>query len=226
MVSLAIHQTKPAPSEMAGWLQRVLQPVLDACQLDPFSLEIRPTGAWRGWAETKDFSPDGRVCISSKVVFWTPKTIQIIYLHEVAHKLLEGRDVLMHGPEFFAVYATLIARTFGQEGVLNLDLYDCRDQPWEIANDPNWRGNLLNWALQTAQELALTNAPAASLTDIVCQRWQQHLSDLKKARQQAKSAAIRQMEERASAKATRQLLIAIAGIGWLGFLTVSFLIFH
>ena len=110
MNNLAVFETRPAAAPLDAWLRRLLLPACAAAKLEPVPLEIRPTGRWAGWAPGEDYSPDGRVNLSSKIIFWTSESIISVYLHEACGRLLEGREVQDHGPEFIALNAILLSR--------------------------------------------------------------------------------------------------------------------
>lgn len=92
MTALKVYQTAPAPV-MARWLGSILDGVIAAAKLPAFSLEIRPTGRFGAWTEAHDCSIYGRLCRLSKIIFWEAEKIAALYLHESAHRLLEGRPV-------------------------------------------------------------------------------------------------------------------------------------
>lgn len=173
---LPIFITEAARATTALWLRRVLAPVVEACRFEcaPPPLGVRPVGAWAGICDSRTFAPDRRVCVSSKLVFWTAENIVSVYLHECCHRLLESQIGMQHRPEFFCLNAVLLLRSkaaFESDPIFKLDLYDMQDCPPELENEPAWRGVVLNWALPLAAELAATDAGAEALADIVCARW-------------------------------------------------------
>jgi hypothetical protein len=176
MKTLAVYQTLRAPRPTAAWLRARLQPVILACKFaQPIPLELRPTGKFRGWADRKDYQRDGRVCITNQVVFWRPDQLLEVYLHECAHRLLEGCEVDAHGPEFFALTATLYVRAahlFERDALNFLQIYDFQDVP------DGDRGAVLDWAFSLAKELATSDKTAEELAVVVCQKWQQNVKDV------------------------------------------------
>ena len=179
MSELAVFETRPAAQPLAAWLQRMLLPVCAAVRLQPLPLEIRPTGRWAGWAQHGDYAPDGRVILSSKIVFWTNESIISIYLHEACHRILEGRNVTDHGPEFVALNAVLLARCkefFRHDAFFQIDLYDFHDCPIELAHEPSWRGLVLNFGIETAATFADEKTDADELASKVIEAWQGWLS--------------------------------------------------
>lgn len=145
---MLVYQSLPAPPMTAAWLRQALEPVIAACKFEkPIPIEIRPTGMWGGWCDAADFAPDGRVCISSKVVFWTGDRLKKVMLHEAAHRLLEGKEIEVHGPEFFALIAIFHTRAklfFKDEALNLLSIYDLQD----VADID--KGHVFNWALALA----------------------------------------------------------------------------
>ena len=187
---LPIYSTQAAPAPMAGWLQRVLQPVLEACRFQhaPPPVQIGPTGEWAGLCHASTFSPDRRVVISSKVAFWSSESIASVYIHEATHRLLEDREVDTHGPEFFCLNAILLIRSaalFRLNWLFKLDFYDYSDCPLDLQDEPNWRGIVVGWSLPAAAELAATDANAEEVADMVCARWQKFVGERENARVQA-----------------------------------------
>jgi hypothetical protein len=173
--TLAVFATLPAPPETAAWLRNRLEPVVKACKFArPVPLELRPTGKFRGWCGVKNYYRDGRVCITSQAMFWRPDQLLEVYLHECSHRLLEGREIDPHGPEFFALTAALYMRAahlFERDAVLFLQIYDFQDVPDED------KGEVLDWALQVAKELAASSATAEELAEAVCKLWPQNVKE-------------------------------------------------
>ena len=227
--ALAIYSTQAAP--LAGWLQRVLQPVVKACRFERgLPVEVRPTGAWSGWCAGQNEAPDRRIALSKKICFWSAENIVSVYLHESAHRLLEDREVDTHGPEFFCLNAILLIRSaalFRLNWLFKLDFYDYSDCPLDLQDEPNWRGIVVGWSLPTAAELAATDASAEQLADIVCKRWQQFLQERQNARAQAaqqvvaarKNAAL-QLQKIESLQSSIFVARTFLIVGWLCFLSV------
>lgn len=221
MTTLKVYQTAPAPV-MAQWLGNILDQVIAAARLPSYPVEVRPTGQLSAWTEVHDYAPDGRLCMSSKVIFWETERIAAIYLHEATHRLLEGHSTPAHGAEFLCLNAILLLRTsdhFDRNPLEKLSLYDFCDKPIELETE-SWQGEVLSWALQTANELAHTATPAIDLQAIVCTRWQQYINDGNKARQKSVFAVQRQAEERHALKDSISLFRWLAALGWTSFLLV------
>lgn len=184
--ALAIYSTQAAPAPLAGWLQRVLQPVVEACRFERgLAVEVRPTGAWAGWCASANEAPDRRIALSTKICFWSAENIVSVYLHESTHRFLKAHEIADHGPVFFCLNAILLIRSaalFRLDPIFKLDFYDLQDAPAELENEPGWRGIVLNWALPAAAELAATDTSAEALADTVCASWQQFLQEREKSR--------------------------------------------
>lgn len=172
---LPIYQTRVAQPALSGWLQRLLLPVLEACRFQrPPPLEIRPTGRWGGWCSDLESAHNGRVVLSSNICFWTSENIVYVYLHEASHRLLSWSEVASHGPEFLCLNTILLilaGQYFSDDSLEKLKLYDWTDCPSELEDEPGWRGQVLNFALSVAEELAPTDLAAESLPTVVCERW-------------------------------------------------------
>jgi hypothetical protein len=212
-----IYQTLPAPPTTAAWLSARLQPVVEACKFaKSVPLEIRPTGKWGGWCADTDSARDGRICISSKVVFWSSDRLKEVFLHEASHRLLSAREVASHGPEFFALTATLYMRAsqfFEGEALHFLSIYDLQDVV-EI-----YRGEVLNWALKAAEKLSATDKSAEELADEVCRSWAENVKEkeakkLQIAREKAAHINIKREVKNINTKLF--LWRALSAIGWGG----------
>ena len=232
---MPIYVTEAAEAPLAGWLQRVLQPVVEACRFERgLPVEVRPTGAWSGWCPSKDGAPDRRVALSDRICFWTTENIVSVYLHESAHRFLECREVPTHGAEFFCLNAILLLRSaafFRLDPLFQLDLYDLQEQPAEL-DEPNWRGVVLGWALPMAAELAHSERSAEALADEVCARWGAYLQERERslvaAAQQVlaarkKAAAVEGKIE--DLKSSIFFWRALSSVGFLFFLSVCIFVF-
>lgn len=225
MSTLKVFKTAPAPL-MAQWLSGILDKVIEASKLPSFPVEVRPTGRWNAWAAEPEAASDGRLCISSKIIFWQAETISATYLHEATHRLLDGQAVPAHGAEFLCLNAILLIRAadhFDRSPLEKLSLYDMADKPEELENSEFWQGEVLNWALSIAHQLAPTETPAVELAADVCNRWQQHILDGQKARQKAAFAAQRHSEERQALKDSVSLFKCLATLSFSLFSLVLFL---
>ena len=224
MSTLKVFKTAPAPL-MAQWLSGILDKVIEASKLPSFPVEVRPTGRWNAWAAEPEAATDGRLCISSKIIFWQAETISATYLHEATHRLLDGQAVPAHGAEFLCLNAILLLRAsdhFDRNPLERISLYDLSDKPEELENVQFWQGEVLDWALSTAHQLAPTATPAVDLAAVVCTRWQQHIIDGNKARQKAVFAAERRAEERQALKDSVSLFKWLSTLSFSLFLLVLF----
>lgn len=233
MSALPIYSCQAAP---AHWLQRLLQPVLEAARFNrAVPVEVRQTGAWSGWCAGRDGAPDGRVSLTNRITFFTPENIVSVYLHESAHRFLERLEVASHGAEFFCLNAILLLRSaafFRLDSLLQLDLYDLQDAPAELDNEPGWRGVVLNWALPVAAELAATDTSAEQLADMVCERWQQFLQEREHSRVLAAQQILVARKKTAAAelqiedlKSSVWMWRALSSVGWICFLSVCIFVF-
>lgn len=233
--ALAIYSTQVAPAPLAGWLQRVLQPVVEACRFERgLAVEVRPTGAWAGWCASANEAPDRRIALSTKICFWSAENIVSVYLHESTHRFLKAREIDAHGPVFFCLNAILLIRSaalFRLDPIFKLDFYDLQDAPAELENEPGWRGIVLNWALPAAAELAATDASAEALANEVFARWEAYIQEREKSRVQAaqqvlaarKFAAVQQ-EKIDRVQSSIWMWRALTGAGWLCFLSVVYFV--
>jgi hypothetical protein len=199
---MIVHQTSPVPATqpMAQWLSRILDPVLAAVKLKaPPPIEIRPTGRFGGWCDSLSHSPDRRVSLSSQIVFWTEATIIDVYLHEVAHRLLDGHPVKIHGVEFFCLNASLLLRAeqfFDSNPLLKLSIYDLQEAPEELKDHPEANTTAMAWALAEAPKLAESALTAEELAGEVVRRWKMHIRRLEAAEKATQMAEEqRQMRE-------------------------------
>jgi hypothetical protein len=215
--TLDVSQTLPAPPMMAAWLRSRLDPVIAVCRFaNAIPLELRPTGEFSGWCGPKSYYRDGRVCMSSQIIFWRPDQILAIYLHECAHRLLSGREVSDHGPEFLALTAALYIRAssnFEKNAVDFLKLYDIQDV------ERPYKGEVLNWALRTAESLAAVDKSAESLADEVCKLWVVFVSDKEanEAKKIVQARALIDLKNKVLQINSRLFLSwAVAFVGWAG----------
>ena len=235
MSAVLCYSTQAAAPHTAAWVSRVLGPVIKACRFDsPPPVELRPTGRAAGYCQPGFVAPDGRVAISKLVCFWSDSDFVDVFLHESAHRLLAGREVLDHGPEFFVLNLSLLLRAqafFERDVVELMGLYDLQDQPAEV-DEPNWRGVILGWALPVAAELEASGSSAEQLADVVCDRWKLFVRERENARAQAvqqilaarkKAAAVEGKIE--DLKSSIFVWRALSSVGFLFFLSVCIFVF-
>ena len=178
-MSLVLHKTERVKhtEPVAQWLSAILSPAIQAANFSrPPPVELRPTGRWGGWCDGKDYAADGRVAISNRVFFWKRESILSVYLHESAHRMLDGQEVASHGPEFFLLNLVLLARCaslFAAEAAQKLSFYDLQDCPAELENEPTWRGIVTTWALPKAEQIVTLHGDktAEELVPIVLKSW-------------------------------------------------------
>ena len=172
---LTAYEVLPAREPVAGWLRHLLGPVISACQLrSPVAIELRPTGAWRGWCQPLDEAPDGRVVISSRAQFWSRRELIATYLHECAHRRLPGHE---HDLAFASLNMILLLRTDAAGLISNAaavctNLYNVSDLPEQLADEPDHGlGRSIAWSVLTARELAATELDAEDLAAEVVRRF-------------------------------------------------------
>ncbi|SCX48755.1 hypothetical protein [Variovorax sp. EL159] len=158
-----VFQVQPAPRAVAGWVTRVLAPVVGACRFRyTYPIELRPTGCWDGWALAPEYAPDRRVSVSNRMLYRSPRALVTIFLHEVAHQLV-GADH-DHDAAFFATNLMLLLRV--RESVnadvvpaggalADMGLYDIQAPPVELQREPDAGvGRAVSWAISVAHEFA------------------------------------------------------------------------
>lgn len=121
-----------------------------------------------------------------------------VVLHEWSHRVLQERKIFGHTPEFFCLDAVLLIRAaqfFDADPLLRLGLYDLQDQPENLADEPNWRGLALNWALPAAAELAAPYHTTEDLAKVVCDRWDLFVIDRQASMDMAQTAAAKAVQE-------------------------------
>lgn len=224
---MIIHQTQrtPATQPMAQWLSRVLDPVIEAVKLTaPPPVEIRPTGCWSGWCSDSPSAPDGRIVLSSRIVFWKQEAIVDIYLHESTHRLLDRHNAQDHSVEFFTLNAALLLRAaefFDANPLLKLSLYDLQDAPEALKNHPEANTTAMAWALAEAPKLAESELSAEELAGEVVARWKKFIQQREaaaKAAHRAKQAT--QNREAKMANTIENLRFWLVGLPILASVTV------
>lgn len=182
---VTVHQTTHAPAKTATWINNILDPAIKACKFEnPPPLELRPTGVWGGWCPSKNSAPDGRLSISSRVVFWSKDGFVEVYLHEACHRLLPSD--FFHNPAFFCLLHVLLSRVDRQEKksespalVSRLSLYDMQDAPAPLEHLPaaEWLPKSISWAVKTAQEIdeSVSAERAAEAVVLKYKAWLQQL---------------------------------------------------
>jgi hypothetical protein len=145
---------------------------------------------WTGFCHGIDYTEAGEVVLDARLAetaTWEPssRSIQSIYLHEVAHRLTPDHG---HDAAFAAMVLVLYLRADTAGGLPDglwqrSNLYDIRD---EVLGDAKRLPRAFSWAWHTALELADTDQTAERCAEIIMQRyveWRQWL-DAEPARQQ------------------------------------------
>ena len=147
-MTLKVYHVAPAPAATAQWVQRLLAQAIGAARLDRAPpVELRSTGRWRGWSAPRNMTPDGRVALSTLMLFRSSRELVDIYLHEVAHALLHDVPGATPGHDcaFLALNAALRMRVDSRQAsdtgidfdfvsqLSRVSLYDlaiCRPPSW------------------------------------------------------------------------------------------------
>ncbi len=234
--ALSVYFTEPAPVARAQWLRALLEPVAAACLFKrPLALEIRPTGNWGGWAADRASAPDGRVCKSSRVCFWSLETLIHVVLHEWAHRALQSDHIDLHRPQFFCLNSIFLLRAprfIAGDPLVRIGLNDFQDQPHELAHEPGWRGLVIDWTLSVAAELADTDASAEDSGHVVCARWKQFIDNRQALQLMAQREAVKgallartRVAELEDLLSSSSLWRGVAMVGWVSFAAVCWLVF-
>jgi hypothetical protein len=213
-----VFQVQPAPRAVAGWVTRLLAPVVGACRFRyTYPIELRPTGCWDGWALAPEYAPDRRVSVSNRMLYRSPRALVTIFLHEVAHQLV-GADH-DHDAAFFATNLMLLLRVsesvdadvLPAGGALaEMGLYDIQAPPVELQREPDAGvGRAVSWAIRVAHELAPTPMTAEDAATEIRARYAVWILELEAA---PAAAAARAQTSTAAAKATRVELQRTTGL--------------
>ena len=220
---MKVFQTVPVP---AAWLSNALEPVVAACRFrSPPPVELRPTGAYRGWCEPIGMALDGRVSTSGRARFWSQRQAIEVYLHEAAHRLLPGRD---HDPAFACLAHAFLLRSdvaglTDNAASVCTNLYNISDLPVVLADDPDLGlGRSITWSVLNARELAATEMDAEELASEVVRRsglWVAGVAGEPERRAQRVRQVARQQEVVARLREKARTLKCV--IGLLSLLVVS-----
>lgn len=191
-MTLKVYHVAPAPAATAQWVQRLLAQAIGAARLDRAPpVELRSTGRWRGWSAPRNMTPDGRVVLSTLMLFRSSRELVDIYLHEVAHALLHDVPGAMPGHDcaFLALNAALRMRVDSRRAsdtgidsdfvsqLAGISLYDLADlPPAELGQDV---GRCMTWSLELAEEMAASDRSAESIAREVVRRYEAWLADLR-----------------------------------------------
>ena len=211
---MGLKTYKTVPVSAPIWLENALGAVIKACQFEaPPPVDLCQTGVWRGWCQTLNEVPDGRVAMSSRAQFWRKAEVAQVYLHEAGHRLIPNS---LHGPAFFCMNLCLLMRadsTQLDEGAgasasfsSSPSLYDISDLPDELASEPDQGlSRSIQWSVLTARELVQSHPQmsAEGLASEVIRRFDKWLIEVatepKKRAQHLQNVA-RQREVLASLK--------------------------
>lgn len=186
------YVVEPIAMTDAVRLNEVLQPALAIVRAHPRPVDFREdTGLWAGWsAGSKKTNPEGRITLKAALLDGSPSRLIGIYLHELAHCLvdqaeeaIEGRETFLHSHDaaFLAVQLAMFLR-LDQSGFKSdnastwfnaAKFYDLQDPPpcWLDSPNVTWMPRALAWALEQATELAAADLDALEVTSEICLRY-------------------------------------------------------
>jgi hypothetical protein len=124
------------------------------------------------------------VSISSRARLWSSDGLVSIYIHECAHRFLQGHGHEGHDTAFAALLMALLMRTdaagLTDDAVSwSMDLYCLAYLPVELADTADsGLGRCMSWALLTARELTVTELDAEDMADQIVQRLGKWLAEL------------------------------------------------
>lgn len=205
-----VYSVQPAPALVARWLQRLLSPVNEILKSQPFPIELRPLGAWGGVSTGVTLlNRDGRIQISNKMIFCSKAQLVHLYVHELAHNLLQVANPEFdhqHDSAFFCLNAVLLQRLdsagyscgYPTNHLSSLGLYDLQDPiPAWIDHSPAlWRPRAMGWALSTAERYSDTDLTALEIARLISKEycsWAEEMY-LLPAKEEAKRAAAKSLE--------------------------------
>lgn len=186
------YAVEPLNTTSVAHLNQVLQPVLEIVRAQPRPIVFTDTGLYGGWAAgSKTRNPDGRITLHLEFLDQGHRSrLVAIYLHELAHCLLdeaeeaiEGKEAFLHGHDaaFLALELTMLLRldqaAFQADNATRwfnkADLYDIQDPPqcWSDSSVAEWIPRALAWALAQATELAESDLDSLAVATEICRRY-------------------------------------------------------
>lgn len=147
------------------------------CRIEnPVPVHFVPMNRWGGLCHDIQYTKEGEIHIaddllsSSKSEGGMAKRLMLTYLHEFSHRLTPGHG---HDAAFFAVNTLLLLRAgsdhYGRPLLHSMDLYDLHG--WD--DTPNCQiGEVLDWALTVAGELADEDIPAETAATEIIARYE------------------------------------------------------
>jgi hypothetical protein len=232
-MTLAVHQTGPAPAVTAGWVRALLEPAAKAAGVsNPPPLELRPT-KWAGYC--CDSEIDRRVVLRNTLHLKSKTQFVCTYIHEVTHRILgeAGAADFSHDARFLALQWYLFARMDAalfmkqerSEGALWVqfsDFYDIHTAPTGYEEQPKsaWLGASIDWASDVVSKLLKLNLSAEDAAKFICTEHPKFLQSLR-----ARAAELGSLKERLRSeklanadwrKVNLQTMFACA-VGWVCF---------
>lgn len=194
-MKLSVYKVAPAPALVAEWLNNLILPALKAMKAEGRPVELRPTGEWAGWAVPRgDSNPDGRLALSSKVVFLERGELLWIFVHELSHSILQqiepefdhDHDACFHCLNL--VFLTRLDgvrylskdqanRTFWREMLSGY----CISTPthyWRTDPIHVWQPRAIAWSMAVANELAESDLNGEHLAIEICKRYRAWVLEL------------------------------------------------
>ena len=251
---IPVYQVKPASSWLAGWVTATLTPVLQAVRADGRPIVFkRVGGGYSGFAPGGLMDcPDGHISLSHKVEIYSKAALIQIYIHELAHALvdeaeakIEGKEIRCHGHDsaFLALQLVLCLRVDKSNGVdgstlssrvtaLSLGLYDIQDPPPALKERPRseWVPQCISWAMKQADTYIDSDASALDCAVSICTSYWSWVADLeslpaKQALQQAliQSRELGRVTELSKLRSDLQLMRGVAATVCLGFMAMFYL---
>lgn len=175
---LQLMEIEP-PAELAAALSADFLDRLGIATPPP--IQIAALEQWGGYCHEEDATERGEVIVSDWRVprpeWLTLERIQEVYTHETAHRLIGQtcQSAKAHGIEFFTLLIFLLWRAGGKKGGCPwfifwraYDFQDCMESRG-IPGVPS-SGESIDWATETALELAGLDLTAEAAASEICRR--------------------------------------------------------
>lgn len=177
---IAVYKVEPAPA-LAGWLNLLMAPVLQAIKAEAPPIEFRPLGKWGGMsAGSSDSNPDGRIKIASSMLHKSRTGLVHIIVHEMTHCLIDGVEPQIwhdHNAAFCTLNLILLRRMddagidtgSAAQHACSISLYDHQDPipHFKQMESPEaiWRPIELQWILETADKYRKSELTAKQIAE-------------------------------------------------------------
>ncbi|WP_137920085.1 hypothetical protein [Hydrogenophaga sp. 2FB] len=240
------YTVQPLDMAAAVQLNQVLAPVLHIVRAEPRPIVFREdTGLFVGWsAGSRTTNPEGRITLSEELLRGRKCRLIAVYLHELAHCLLDQAEQIIEDKETFvhdhdAAFLGLQTVMFLRLELADLRtdtatswfnktrFYDLQDPPpcWADESVSKWLPRALSWALENAEELAASDLDALGVAEEICRRyWVWADSMAAEPAQRADTADRSRIAEAQRQQAVRSLRADLQLFRWLtAFSTFAFL---